>query len=246
VWLGWNNAPVRRPGAPSATPARAAANGTPAARGPAADTTPARGASAPRTPATFDVTIPDSLRAAWRVGAGSELTLTLVPTREMPGPRKTARDTARRDSTQRDSTARGGSGARAGGRSLGARVLSAVTLGKLPRRRSPAAPRDTTPMDLTVELVDAAGATARLPLTRFGPVRRPLEIRIARRAIRDRQNFRTTFELVPQTYVMPLAEFAAAAPGFDPAALRTVRLRFDKTERGTVVLLDAGIAAAQP
>jgi hypothetical protein len=173
----------------------------------------------------------------------------LVPTREMPGPRKTARDSMRRDSTaRRDSAGRGGAGgaARPGGRSFGARVLSAVTLGRLPRRRTPPTPRDTTPMDLTVELVDAAGTAARLPLTRFGPVRRPLEIRVARRAIRDRQNFRTTFELVPQTYVMPLADFAAAAPGFDPAGLRTVRLLFDRTERGTVVLLDMGIAAAQP
>jgi hypothetical protein len=127
---------------------------------------------------------------------------------------------------------------------LGTRVLSRVTFGKLPRHRP--APPDTTPMDLTVELVDAAGTAARLPLTRFGPVRRPLEIRVARREIRDKQNFRTTFELVPQSYVMPLADFAAAAPAFDPAALRTVRLVFDRTERGTVVLLDMGIGAAHP
>jgi hypothetical protein len=167
--------------------------------------------------------------------------------RDTPGPRKTApRDTAGRDSTRRDSTARGAAARPRSGPSLGSRILSRVTFGKLPRRRPPAAPRDTTPMDLTVELVDASGAAARLPLTRFGPVRRPLEIRIARREIRDKQNFRTTFELVPQTYVMPLAEFAAAAPGFDPAGLRTVRLLFDKVERGTVVLLDMGIGAARP
>jgi hypothetical protein len=139
---------------------------------------------------------------------------------------------------------RGGASVGRTGPSLGSRVLSRLTLGRLPRRRP--TPPDTTPMDLTVELVDAAGTAARLPLTRFGPVRRPLEIRVARREIRDRQNFRTTFELVPQSYVLPLADFAAAAPGFDPAALRTVRLLFDRTERGTVVLLDMGLGAAHP
>ena len=46
---------------------------------------------------------------------------------------------------------------------------------------------------------------------------------------------------MPQTYVLPLADFAAAAPGFDPAALRTVRLRFDRAEKGTVVLTGVGI-----
>ena len=48
--------------------------------------------------------------------------------------------------------------------------------------------------------------------------RRPLEIHILRRADQEKQRFPTQFELVLQTYVMPLADFVQAAPGFDPDA----------------------------
>ena len=57
---------------------------------------------------------------------------------------------------------------------------------------------------------------------------------------------RTTFELVPQTFVMPVQDFAAAAPGFDAGAVKAVRLKFDRTEKGTVILTSLGIGAAKP
>ena len=114
------------------------------------------------------------------------------------------------------------------------------------RPKAKVTPPDTTPLDLTVELVDAAGRAAPLSLAAYGPVRRPLEIRVLRRPERDRENFRSTFELVPQTFVMPVAEFAAALPGFDAGAVRAVRLKFDRTEKGTVILTNLGIGAAKP
>jgi dienelactone hydrolase len=245
VWLGWNNAPraaPRRTGADSAA-ARAATAAAPAARAP--DTT-ARAAPR-RAPATLEVSLPDSLRSAWSVGRQSAVVLTLVPTRDVPGPRKTARDSARRDSTRRDSTARAAT--RRGSSPL-ARVASAgrAVVRRIPGfRPSPRpTPPDTTPLDLTVELVDAAGRTAPLPLANYGPVRRPLEIRLLRRAKRDQENYRTTYELVPQTFVLPVADFASATPGFDPTTVRAIRLRFDRTEKGTVVLTSLGIGAAAP
>ena len=63
-----------------------------------------------------------------------------------------------------------------------------------------------------------------------------------RAPVRDEQRFATTFELVPQTYVLPLADFAAAAPDFAPTGLRTIRLVFDRAVRGTVVLTDVGLS----
>ncbi|MBL8959621.1 MAG: hypothetical protein JNJ98_07210, partial [Gemmatimonadetes bacterium] len=56
------------------------------------------------------------------------------------------------------------------------------------------------------------------------------------------QRFGNTFEIVLQTYVVPLADAVAAAPGFDPARLRHVRWRFDRTEAGTVLLDNIGLA----
>jgi hypothetical protein len=92
-------------------------------------------------------------------------------------------------------------------------------------------------MDLTIELEDAGGRVARQPLSRYGPVRRPLEARVHRRADRDAQSFTTPFELVLQTYVLPLADFADSV---DVTRLRAIRLTFDRTPSGTVVLDDVG------
>ena len=105
-------------------------------------------------------------------------------------------------------------------------------------------------MDLTVEVVSARGDTTRLPLSRYGPVRRPLEIQVLRRRGRDKQRFATPNELVLQTYAIPLADFARAAdggrPGFDPSALTAVRFVFDRTVAGTVVIDDVGLSALDP
>ena len=49
-------------------------------------------------------------------------------------------------------------------------------------------------------------------------------------------------ERLLQTYELPLAEFARAHPAFDPASLRTVRLRFDGRASGALLLDDVGFS----
>jgi hypothetical protein len=148
--------------------------------------------------------------------------LSLAPTDAKPGPRAPARDTTKRaDSTKKDSTSR-----------------------PAPRRPTPKAEKDTTPVDLTVEVTDAAGHVARLPLTQFGKPRRPLEIHILRRHDEEQQRYPTQYELVLQTYVMPLADFMRASPQFDPTHLRSVRLVFDRLVAGTVVVDDIGVSSS--
>lgn len=110
------------------------------------------------------------------------------------------------------------------------------------RGRRDAAANDTLPVDLTVELVDAAGTRARLPLSRYGAIRRPLEAQVLLRRGRDRESFARTYEYVLQTYRLPLADFAAAAPHFDPARVRQVRLVFDRSPAGTVIVDEVGFA----
>jgi hypothetical protein len=95
-------------------------------------------------------------------------------------------------------------------------------------------------------LVDADGHRARLPLSMFAPVRRPLITHVLRRADHEKDRFRNPYELVLQTYPMPLAAFRAAAPSFDPARLRSIRLVFDRTPAGEVVMDDVGLAKMDP
>jgi len=198
VWLGWNNKPAGK------------------------DTTK------PRSPASYSITISDSLRSAWNVGAGSSVVLSLAPTTATPGPRKTQSDSTKKADS---SSTKGKPAAKPAG-------------GKKPEPKKPAA--DTTPPDLSVELVDASGEAARLPLSRFGAVRRPLEITVYRRKGRDKSAFANTHELVLQTYVIPAADFSKASSRFDASRVRTVRLVFDRTQVGQVVLDDIGFSTMDP
>ena len=198
VWLGWNNKPAGK------------------------DTT------TPRSPASYSITISDSLRSAWNVGAGSSVVLSLATTTATPGPRKTPPDSTKKADS---SGIRGKPAAKPAG-------------AKKPPEKKPAA--DTTPPDLSVELVDASGAAARIPLSRFGPVRRPLDITVYRRKGRDKSAFANMYELVLQTYVIPVADFSKASSAFDASRVRSVRLVFDRTQVGQVVVDDIGFSTMDP
>ena len=184
--------------------------------------TPAGRDSTPRWPARFRVQLADSLRRALRLDANSAVTLSLFVTDQSAGPRRTppADSGARRDST-----------ARGGARDSAARPAA---------RRTPP-PKDTSPPELSIELVDAEGRTARLPLSSFGPVRRPVESYVYRRKGRDAERFAALFEQVLHTYVMPMAAFVRVTPAFSPASLAEIRLVFDGTRTGTVHVDDIGV-----
>ena len=154
----------------------------------------------------------------------SVVLLSLAPTNDAPGPRKAATDSTKKDSTKTPAK-------------------------PAPKKASPPskkAEKDTTPVDLTVELEDRDGVIARLPLSAFGIPRRPLDVHVLRRAAREKQNFRNLFELVPQTYVMPIADFQRAEPRFSASRLRAIRLVFDRLVAGTVIVDDVGVANPDP
>ena len=170
-------------------------------------------------PASYTISLSDSLSNALALGSESSVYLSLAPTDATPGPRAPARDTSKKaDSTKKQA--------------------------KPPARKpTPKAAKDTTPVDLTVELTDASGHTARLPLSRFGVPRRPLEIHILRRRDEEKQRFPTQYEMVLQTYVMPIADFARVTPELDARHLRSIRLVFDRLVAGTVGVDDIGVSS---
>ncbi len=180
----------------------------------------------PRTPARFTVAISDSLRAAWQPTARTALLLTVGSTDQSPGPRKLPRDTtATADSAKSDSAKR----------------AAKKPAAKKPPAKKPV--KDSTPPDFTLELEDADGRTARLPLSDFGAVRRPIESYIYRRRGKDKTNFPTLAEPVMQTYVVPMEPFVKANAAFDPTRLRAIRLVFDRAKRGAVMVDDIGLTS---
>jgi dienelactone hydrolase len=179
------------------------------------------------TPAWYSMTVGDSLRSAWAVGSGTALEFSLSPTSTTPGPRAAAKDTTSRDSTK--------------------------TAGpKKPVPKPPPTPKkkptaaDSLPIELSIEVVDAGGTAVRLPLKEYGVTRRPIEVTVLKRKGEDNSAFLSLSELVPQTYVIPLADFKIANSAFDPTRLVAIRWLFDGTRAGTVVLTDVGLSNIAP
>lgn len=228
VWIGWNNRLAGRGGGPGRGASSATETSAPAAADP---NTPAPDDSGPLgPPATYSITVPEPLRVEWNVTERSAIYLSVAATNTTPGPRAPDKD-AKGSEGDEDVKAAAGTGR--------ARPQQPPARPKAPPK--PKEP-DQTPVDFTVELVDAQGHVARLPLSRYGIARRPLDTRIFRRAGRDAARFSTTYELVPQTFVLPLEDFVAAQTSFDPRQLATIRLVFDRTVAGTVVLQQVGVS----
>jgi dienelactone hydrolase len=177
------------------------------------------------TPASFTFTLPESIGSRWGVDGQTSLELALAATDETPRPRKAPEE-------KKDSSA--------------APVRGRRRPPAPPARPKPKDDAPRPPVDLTVEVADAAGHVARLPLSRFGPIRRPLEMYVLHRRDREAASFPTQYELVQQGYSIPLRDFVQADPALDPGRLRTVRLVFDRTPAGTVVLDDVGLARMDP
>ena len=81
-----------------------------------------------------------------------------------------------------------------------------------------------------------------MALSRYGPIRRPLESYILRRRDIEEDRFGSLSEIVLQSYAIPLADFAAVEPRLNLAALARVRFLFDRAPAGTVLLDDIGFA----
>jgi dienelactone hydrolase len=172
------------------------------------------------TPASYSVVLDDAARRVLALGASSTLEFQLLPIDGAPGPRKPVADSAQ----AADSAATG--------RAQNARPT--------PSRSARAKDEEKPPVDLSIEAVDANGVVASVPLSRYGAVRRPLEMGIWRRRDREKTAFARMYEMVLQSYIVPLSDFTAARPGFDPASVRQVRFVFDRAPSGTVIIDEIG------
>ena len=173
------------------------------------------------TPASYGISLPDGLAAEWGLSAASRLNLQLGAVEGRPSPRRPeGGDEPQAGGGEDEAEAGGGD---AGGDDAG---------------------RDGNdePVDLSVVVTDADGKSAGVRLSDYGPIRRPLETVVRRRtAAASLVNPR---ELVVQSFSIPLADFVEANPSFDPARLDEIRLLFDRTAAGTVVVDDIGFSGS--
>ncbi len=89
--------------------------------------------------------------------------------------------------------------------------------------------------DFDIEL-EAGGATAALPLSRFGALLPPFKVRFTKLQFMDNFAYEKSSEPVFQTFELPLAAF----PNLDPSKLHTIRLKFDRTPMRVIILSQVG------
>lgn len=93
--------------------------------------------------------------------------------------------------------------------------------------------------------VESNGATARLPLDRFGPLQPPLPARLTKADwIAGISSYEidtaTPYERVDQTYDLPLSAFVAANGDIHPESLSAVRFLFDGDASGLLLIDEVG------
>jgi hypothetical protein len=88
--------------------------------------------------------------------------------------------------------------------------------------------------DFGIELESSDGAVE-LPLSQFGALLPPFKARFTKFQFMDNFAYEKSSEPVFQTFVVPLAAFH-----LDPAKLRTIRLKFDRTAMRVIIVSQVG------
>ena len=185
-----------------------------------------RGSDDPAPPAAFTFSLPAGLADEWSVGPETTLEMHVGALDDEPGPREDPdAEGEGGEEGDRDRSGRDSREDRQGGRDDD---------------------EEKPPLQLTVAAIDADGDTARVGLTGYGALRRPLTIRVLRRRDIEDNRFANPWELILQHFSIPLGDFAADNPAFDPGTLRAVALVFDGSDAGTVVVDDVGVAQLHP
>ena len=180
-------------------------------------------------PAAFVLSLPRGLPRSWRLDHASTLDFMMTALDQTPGPRK---DPDKEEEGRGEGRGRGG----------GWRLPNPFSF--LFSRNREEETEEKPPLRLSVEVMDGAGNTGKVLLNRYGPVRRPIKIRISRR---DDQQYRGDSEMVLQSYSIPLADLETASGSrLDLSNLREIRFLFDESPAGSVVLDEVGFSNMDP
>jgi hypothetical protein len=174
--------------------------------------------SAHGPPARYAIELPAGLASGWALDRGTTLDFLLGPTNDVPGPRK---------NPSADDEREGADAGRNG-------------------RRSEGDEPEDPPVDLSIEVADASGRTARVTLSDYGAIRRPLETYVMRRGDLEEQRFQRHWELIQQTYSIPLSDFLDDNRSLDLGALRSVAFVFDRVHAGEVSIDEVGFTHIDP
>ena len=83
-------------------------------------------------------------------------------------------------------------------------------------------------------------------LSDYGAIRRPLETYVMRRSDQEAQRFADHWELILQTFSIPLGDFVADERALDLSRLRSVSFVFDQVHGGEVAIDQIGFSELPP
>ncbi len=160
-----------------------------------------------------DVTLPRT------TGPATTLDFLLAPTKDAPEPREASRDSVNDNASagQSEPNDRG-------------------------QRDDAETEEEKPPIDLSIEVRDRAGESAKVALSRYGAIRRPLETHILRRGDIERSRFSELFEIVLQSYSIRLSDFRTENSQLNIHDIVSVSFVFDIAEAGTVIVDDIGFS----
>ncbi len=92
-------------------------------------------------------------------------------------------------------------------------------------------------LDFTIQLEDVSGNTASLPLSHIAPLSAPIIASLMKIPFMETDTFP---EVVFQRYAIPLKDFVAKNPQFQPTQLSRIRFVFDRSDSGVVALTHIG------
>jgi len=199
-------------------------------------------------PAAYALELPDGLGEDWDVGPGTTLDFMLTALDQTPRPRKDPaaekekEEGGEKEDPEEGQADEGGEGR--GGKSRIGRFFSGIFSSLFSGGDEDDEDEEKPPLSLSVQLVDADGHSGKVLLNRYGPVRRPIEIRLQRR---DDQQYSGNTEMVLQSYSIPLADFrSGSSAGLDLSRISEIRFLFDESKAGTVVLDEVGLSQMDP
>ena len=176
-----------------------------------------------RPAASYSVELGGRLAARWVLGRQHSLEFMLGPTDSTPRPRRDASQPAATSAQNDDGSGRGRAGRARGRDDL-----------------------EMPAVDLSIQLEDAAGRTSSVVLSEYGAIRRPLETHVMRRSDQECQRCTAPWELILQTYSIPLSDFVEQNAALDLRQLSAIRFLFDRVHAGEVVVDQIGISELEP
>jgi hypothetical protein len=101
---------------------------------------------------------------------------------------------------------------------------------------------DTEPLDWTIELTDRNGIAASLPLSHDEALYPQVQARPRRESFLDSSD---PTEVLFRRFELPIGDFVAANPSFDPELLAGISFVFDRSKRGAIVVDDLSVTNAE-